>query len=48
MQFINNIIKHSQNIKLLYVEDNEEARQSTVMIFEEFFDNIIVAINGEE
>jgi len=42
------IIKYSQKLKLLYVEDNQEARESTIMILEEFFDDITIAINGED
>ncbi|MEA3331183.1 MAG: EAL domain-containing protein [Campylobacterota bacterium] len=48
MDNINEIIKYSKNLKLLYVEDNEEARESTIIILEEFFDDITVAINGED
>jgi len=32
----------------LYVEDNAEARDATLMILEEFFDDIVVACNGEK
>ncbi len=42
------IIKHTFGLKLLYVEDNDEARESTLSILEEFFKDIIVACNGEE
>lgn len=48
MDNIEDIIKYTKHIKLLYVEDNEEARVSTLMILEEFFDNIMVGINGED
>lgn len=48
MDNIEDIIKYTKHIKLLYVEDNEEARVSTLMILEEFFDNIIVSVNGED
>jgi len=33
---------------LLYVEDNESVRESTLLILEEFFSNIIVAIDGKD
>ncbi|MCD6433550.1 MAG: response regulator [Sulfurimonas sp.] len=48
MQNLQNIIKYSSSLKLLYVEDDAMARLSTLSIFEEFFDNIIVAIDGED
>jgi len=45
---IEEVIEYSQNLKLLYVEDNEEARLSTIVVLEEFFHNIVVAIDGED
>jgi len=45
---INEIIHYSQNLKLLYVEDNEDAREMTAMILEDFFDDITVAVDGED
>ncbi len=45
---IEKIIKYSQSLKLLYVEDNVDARESTQMVLEEFFDNIVVASDGED
>lgn len=48
MYNLKNIIKHSKKLKLLYVEDNKEARNSTALILEEFFDNIVLAENGED
>jgi len=42
------IIKNTKNKKLLYVEDNQEARETTKLILEEFFDNIVVAIDGQD
>jgi len=45
---IENLIAFTQKLTLLYVEDNPEARETTLMVFEEFFNNIIVATNGEE
>ena len=45
---IDKVIKYSQTLKLLYVEDNKEARESTTLILEEFFNDIIVAVNGED
>jgi len=45
---IESLIAFTKKLTLLYVEDNLEARETTLMVFEEFFDNIIVATNGEE
>jgi PAS domain S-box-containing protein len=45
---IDEIIKYSHNLTLLYVEDNEDAREMTSMILEDFFDTIIVAVDGED
>ncbi len=36
------------DLKLLYVEDNPEARKSTVALLEDFFENITVAVDGED
>lgn len=38
----------SKNMKILYVEDNEEARGQTVKMLENYFSDITVATNGEE
>jgi len=38
----------TKDIKLLYVEDNDELREETLEILEYYFQNIVVAKNGEE
>jgi len=43
-----NIIKYTSSMNLLFVEDNNEAREATLYILEEFFENIIVATDGED
>jgi len=48
MQELQKIIKYSSPLKLLYVEDDEMARTSTLCILEEFFDDIVVAVDGQE
>ena len=48
MQDLQDIIKYSSPLKLLYVEDDEMARTSTIAILEEFFDNIVVAVDGQD
>ena len=45
---IKNLTKVSQNLKILYVEDNESARVSTLDILADFFINIDIAVNGED
>ncbi len=46
MKDIDDIIKCSSDLVLLYVEDDLLARESIKMILEEFFKNIIVAVDG--
>jgi len=43
---IEDVIESSKNLKLLYVEDNQDAREMTSMILEDYFDSIIVAVDG--
>jgi diguanylate cyclase (GGDEF)-like protein len=38
----------SKDLKVLYVEDNKEARVSTLDVLEQFFENITVAVDGQE
>ena len=45
---IQNLIKYSKELTLLYVEDNADAREMTQMIFEDFFDTVIIAEDGED
>ena len=48
---MNDIIKLiglTQDLRLLYVEDNMDARESTSIMLEDFFDNIEVALDGAE
>ena len=42
------ITECSRGLKLLYVEDNDDAREMTTMILENFFDSIVVAVDGED
>jgi len=49
MQYsIKKIKELSQNLKLLYVEDDDKARLSTLEMLENLFDNITTAIHGQE
>ena len=45
---IQNLLMYTKSVKLLYVEDNEEARGYTLELLKRFFDDISVAINGIE
>ncbi len=40
------LIKHTKNLNLLYVEDNKETRESTILLLEDLFNHIIVGIDG--
>ena len=42
------VFKYTQNLNVLYVEDNEELLQETSDVFEDFFANVQTAINGQE
>lgn len=48
VETVTEVIKYTKNLKLLYVEDNQEARESTLIILSEFFDDITVAVDGED
>jgi len=48
MTNIDKTIENSQNLTLLYVEDNKDAREMTSMILEDFFNKVIVAVDGED
>jgi diguanylate cyclase (GGDEF)-like protein len=45
---INTLIDFGQNLNVLYVEDNEEAREATLDVLRDFFPNIHVAHDGQE
>ena len=45
---LKDLVKYSKTVKILYVEDNKEARESTLLLLEELFDNIVVAEDGED
>lgn len=43
---VNDIIFMSKKLQILYVEDNVEARESTLLMFGNLFEHITVAIDG--
>jgi len=45
---IDRVLANTQGLQLLYVEDNQDARTMTLMILEDFFDSIIVAVDGAD
>ena len=45
---IDDMIEYTQDLTLLYVEDNQDAREMTAMIFEDFFKDIILAVDGND
>jgi len=45
-ELIKQLLKVSKMVKVLYVEDNEEARLSTLGMLENFFKHITVAVDG--
>ena len=45
---IKDLTQYSKSLKILYVEDNDEARESTLLMLENFFDDITIAINGDD
>ena len=47
-QNLKKLIEKSKVLKLLYVEDNEETRQQALKIFNNFFNDIDIAVDGEE
>ena len=48
MDDLDEILKYSQTLTLLYVEDNEESRDATKLVFDEFFSNIIIGLDGQD
>ena len=40
--------KFSKNLQILYVEDNQEGREQTIKMLKNFFDDIIVGIDGQD
>ncbi|PHR58554.1 MAG: REC domain-containing phosphodiesterase [Arcobacter sp.] len=45
---IDELKKYGKRIRVLYVEDNEEARKYTLEMLERFFNNVTTAVDGED
>lgn len=48
MENIESVIEYTKKLKLLYVEDDSSARNATLMILEGFFEDIVIAVDGED
>ena len=48
MYNLKEIIQNTLDIRLLYVENHEQARVSTLAVLSEFFTNIVVAVDGKD
>ena len=42
------LIESNRDLTVLYVEDNDEVRKSTISLLEDFFSNIDWAIDGKK
>jgi diguanylate cyclase (GGDEF)-like protein len=45
---INELVEFTRTLKILYVEDNEDARKAMLALLGNFFDDIIVAVDGAD
>ena len=45
---IKELVKFSKTLKVLYVEDNLEARESIILMLNNFFDDITIAVDGDD
>jgi PAS domain S-box-containing protein len=48
LENIHNVLHHSQELTILYVEDNRLSRETSLTLFEDFFREIVVAVNGKD
>jgi len=48
MYNLEEMIEKTSSVKLLYVEDNEQARVPTLAVLSEFFEQIVVAVDGAD
>jgi response regulator RpfG family c-di-GMP phosphodiesterase len=42
------ILEQTKDLNLLYVEDDKDTRESTLMLLSELFNNVVVAVDGED
>jgi len=48
MEDLESVIQYTKQLKLLYVEDNADTRDATMVVLEEFFDDIVIANDGAD
>jgi len=48
IEVLNRVLEKVQKIKVLYVEDNNDVREQTLKMFEDFFGDLHVSKNGLE
>lgn len=48
MEAIDEIIKYTQKLRLLYVEDHQSTREASLYLLENFFENITIAVDGRD
>ena len=48
MNRLNQIIKYTKEIKLLYVEDNNETREEMLILFNDIFYTVVSAVDGND
>jgi CheY-like chemotaxis protein len=44
---LTDIERETRLLRMLYVEDNEDARTATLLVLNEFFSDITIATNGQ-
>lgn len=45
---LKDLVSKTKQLKILYVEDNEQTRLQAIKVFDNFFEYITVAVNGED
>ena len=48
IQEMKELVKKTKELKILYVEDNKEARTQMIKMLKNFFENIEIAVNGQD
>jgi len=48
MKNVDKIIKYTSKFNLLYVEDDKSTREASLFLLENFFDHIVVAVDGRD
>lgn len=48
LENIKDLVIHTKKMKILYVEDNQSAREQTLKFFSGFFGEIVTAVDGQD